>query len=183
MLAAAAGYWFFGRPKPVIEPPAAASAPEAAASAASEPASAPAASGPETLKSVREFVARNPEPAEAAAKGKALADSGQLLDGQFLLFKYAAEHGDTESARRMGAFYDPDTWSKEKSPMPAANPLEAARWYKQGAEAGDAESQYRYGMLLKQGRTDDTNGPEMAVGWLKKAADQGHAEAKKALGQ
>jgi TPR repeat protein len=38
-------------------------------------------------------------------------------------------------------------------------------------------------MLLKQGRTDETNGPEMAVGWLKKAADQGHAEAKKALGQ
>jgi TPR repeat protein len=38
-------------------------------------------------------------------------------------------------------------------------------------------------MLLKDGGTDEPNGPEMAVAWLRKAAEQGNAEAKKALGE
>ena len=59
--------------------------------------------------------------------------------------------------------------------------IEAARWHKQAAEAGDAEAQYRYGMLLKQGRTDAPDGPEQALVWLRKAAKQGHAQANEAL--
>ena len=122
-------------------------------------------------------------PAAAREKGEALAADGKLLDGQFLLFKYAAERGDAKAARALGAFYDPHTWAKDKSPLPAPNPLEAARWHKMAAEAGDAESQYRYGMLLREGGTDEPNGPEMAVAWLRKSAEQGNADAKKALGQ
>ena len=41
------------------------------------------------------------------------------------------------------------------------------------AEVGDAEAQYRYGRLLRQGRLDEDNGPEKAVSWLQKAAAQG----------
>jgi hypothetical protein len=137
----------------------------------------------QSLDGIRRFVASNPEPAAAREKGDALATSGKLLDGQFLLFKYAAEHGDIKAARAMGTFYDPHTWAKDKSPLPAPNPLEAARWHKMAAEGGDAESQYRYGMLLKEGGTDDPNGPEMAVAWLRKAAEQGNEDAKKALGK
>jgi hypothetical protein len=137
----------------------------------------------ESLTGVRKFLAGNPEPGDARAKAEALAAKGGQLDSQLLLVKYAAERGDAKAARMMGTFYDPQTWSKEKSPLPAPNPLEAARWHKMGAEAGDAESQYRYGMLLRNGGTDEPNGPEMAVGWLRKAAEQGNAEAKKALGQ
>ena len=80
----------------------------------------------------------------------------------------------------MLAFYDPDTWTKEKSPLPAPNAVEAARWLKQAAEAGDAEAQYRYGMLLRQGRTEEPNATVRAVGWLLKAAEQGHEEARRA---
>jgi hypothetical protein len=137
----------------------------------------------QTLDGIRRFLAGNPEPAAAREKAAALATSGKLLDGQFLLFKYAAEHGDIKAARAMGTFYDPHTWAKDKSPLPAPNPLEAARWHKMAAEGGDAESQYRYGMLLKEGGTDDPNGPEMAVAWLRKAAEQGNEDAKKALGK
>jgi hypothetical protein len=39
----------------------------------------------------------------------------------------------------MGIFYDPDTWSKDRSPLPEPNAAEAARWHKQAAEAGDVE--------------------------------------------
>jgi hypothetical protein len=135
----------------------------------------------ESMDSVRKFIAGNPEPVAARIKADALAKSGKLLDGQFLLYKYAGEKGDRDAARTMGAFYDPDTWAQDKSPLPAPNPLEAARWHKQAAEAGDAEAQYRYGMLLKEGRTDAPDGPEQGLVWLRKAAEQGHAKAKEAL--
>ena len=137
----------------------------------------------ESIAGVRKFLAGNPEPADARAKAEALAAKGGQLDAVFLLVKYAAERGDRTAARMMGTFYDPQTWSKEKSPLPAPNPPEAARWHKMAAEAGDAESQYRYAMLLRNGGTDEPNGPEMAVVWLRKAAEQGNAEAKKALAQ
>lgn len=136
----------------------------------------------ETLEAVRDFLSRDPEVAKALAEANTLSAAGKLLDGQLLLYKYAGERGDREAARRMGGFYDPETWAADKSPLPAPNPLEAGRWYKQAAEAGDAEAQYRYGMLLKRGGTDAADGPEQAVVWLRKAAEQGHAEAKKALG-
>jgi hypothetical protein len=135
----------------------------------------------ETMDSCRKAVAAGPEAAAARSKADGLAKTGQLLDCQFLLYKYAGEKGDKDAARVLGQFYDPDTWARDKSPLPAPNPQEAARWHKQAAEAGDAESQYRYGMLLKLGRTDAADGPEQAQVWLRKAAEAGHAMAKDAL--
>lgn len=134
-----------------------------------------------TMDSCRRLVASNPEPGAARAEAEKLAKKGALLDCQFLLYRHAAEKGDNGAARVLGTFYDPDTWSKDKSPLPAPNPVEAARWHKQAAEAGDAESEYRYGMLLKLGRTDAPDGPEQAQAWLRKAAEQGHALAKEEL--
>lgn len=134
-----------------------------------------------TMDACRRLVAGNPEPAAAKAEADKLAGKGALLDCQFLLYRYAADKGDNGAARVLGTFYDPDTWSKEKSPLPAPNPTEAARWHKQAAEAGDPESQYRYGMLLKLGRTDAADGPEQGLAWLRKAAEQGNALAKEEL--
>lgn len=134
-----------------------------------------------TMDSCRRLVASNPEPAAARAQAEKLAKKNELLDCQFLLHRYAAEKGDNASARVLGTFYDPDTWSKDKSPLPAPNPMEAARWHKQAAEAGDPESQYRYGMLLKLGRTDAADGPEQGLAWLRKSAEQGNALAKEEL--
>lgn len=134
-----------------------------------------------TMDSCRQAITAGPEASEARSKAEGLGKAGQLLDCQFLLYKYAADKGDALSARVLGTYYDPDTWSKDKSPLPAPNPVEAARWHKQAADAGDAESQYRYGMLLKLGRTEEPDGPEKAQVYLRKAADAGHALAKDAL--
>ncbi|MBX3604748.1 MAG: sel1 repeat family protein [Piscinibacter sp.] len=134
-----------------------------------------------TMDSCRRLVGSGPEAAAARGEADKLAQKHELLDCQFLLYKYAGEKGDAAAARVLGGFYDPDTWSKDKSPLPGPNPLEAARWHKQAAEAGDAESQFRYGMLLKLGRTDAADGPEQAQVWLRKAAEQGHALAKEEL--
>lgn len=123
----------------------------------------------------------DPDPAAARAAAEAMTKAGGPLEPQLMLYKYAGDKGDPVAARVMGAYNDPDTWSEQTSPMQAPNGGAAARWHKIAAEAGDAESQYRLGMLLKKGRTDDADGPEQAVGWLKKAADQGHEAAKKEL--
>lgn len=180
LVAGAAAFFMMKRDEAA---PVQAAAPAASqASAPESPPSAAAPAGETTLASIRADLAASPDAASARAKADALAKEGRLLDGQFLLYKYAGEKGDREAARAMGGFYDPATWSKERSPMPAPNPVEAARWLKQAAEAGDAEAQYRLGMLLKGGGTDELDGPEQAVGWLRKAAEQGHADAKKALG-
>lgn len=150
---------------------------------AKAPAAADKAAGAESLESIRKFIAAGPDAGAATAKADELAKAGQLLDGQFLLYKYAGEKGDKSASLAMGRFYDPDLWSKEKSPLPAANPLEAARWYRQAAEAGDVEGQYRFGLALKKGRTDEPNAEEQAVVWLRRAAEAGHADAKKEIGQ
>lgn len=175
VLLAGAAYVLSGQPP--ADPPA-----TAAAAPATVPDPAPAPTDEMTLAGVRSFLAGNPAPEEARQQAEGLAAAGQLLDGQFLLHRYAAEKGDAVSARALGQFYDPATWATDKSPLPAPNPVEAARWYQKSAEAGDVESQYRYGMLLRSGRTDDPDGPERSVAWLTKAADQGHAAAKQALG-
>jgi hypothetical protein len=142
----------------------------------------PAASGGvQSMDDCRRLVASAPEAAAARGQAEKLGQQGKLLDCQFLLYKYAGEKGDRDAARMLGTWYDPDTWSKDKSPLPAPNPTEAARWHKLAAEAGDAQSQYRYGMLLKLGRTDASDGPEQAQVWLRKSAEQGFALAKEEL--
>ncbi len=134
-----------------------------------------------TMDSCRAKVSAGLEPAAARAEAEALARGGRLLDCQLLLLKHAASGKDTVAARLLGGFYDPDTWSKETSPLPAPNPGEAARWHKLAADAGDRESLYRYGMLLKLGRTDEADGPEKAQAYLQRALDAGHPLAQAAL--
>ncbi len=174
LLAAIGGgaWWWLNRPAaPVAEAPAAPATPA--------PAAAPPA---RTLDAARKALAADPAAADALALGKEHL-AARDLDGAFLLFRAAGEKGNAEAAVLVGGFYDPATWSKETSPLPAANADQAASWYRRAAEAGDAEAQYRLGMVLKSGKTDGADGPEQAVGWLRKAAEQGHAKAKEALGQ
>lgn len=163
-LAGGGAWWWFNRaPQQFAEAP---------------PAAAPA----RNLDAARKALAADPAAADALALGKEHLAAGDL-DGAFLLFRAAGEKGNAEAAVIVGGFYDPASWSKETSPLPAANADQAVAWYRRAAEAGDAEGQYRLGMVLKSGKTEASDGPEQAVGWLRKAAEQGHAKAKEALGQ
>jgi hypothetical protein len=143
-------------------------------------AAAPAAEVPVTLDEARRVLATDPAPADALARAQAHAAKGEL-QGAFLLYRYAAEKGDMTASMALAAMYDPATYSAQTSPLPAANPAEAARWYEPAAQAGQAEAQYRLGMLLKSGATADADGPEKSVSWLRKAADQGYAPAQEEL--
>ncbi len=167
---AGGGWWWFNRPAPQV----AETAPPPAAPAQPAPAAA------RDLDAARKALAADPAPADALALGREHLAANDL-DGAFLLFRAAGDKGNAEAAVIVGGFYDPATWTKETSPLPAANADQAASWYRRAAEAGDAEAQYRLGMVLKSGKTEATDGPEQAVAWLRKAADQGHQKAKEAL--
>jgi hypothetical protein len=135
---------------------------------------------PTTLDGARRFLARDPGADESFGMAERFR-AAKSLDGEFLLLRNAANKGNAPAALALGQMYDPATYSPETSPLPAPNPEQAAAWYRQAAEAGIAEAQYRLGMLLMSGKTDEPNGPELGVSWLRKAADQGHPQAKDAL--
>ncbi|MBK8175039.1 MAG: SEL1-like repeat protein [Rhodospirillales bacterium] len=146
----------------------------------STPAPVVAPATPTNLEGARQFLAGNPGADESYGLAQTFRQAKQL-DGAFLLLRNAAGKGNAAAALELGEMYDPETYSPETSPLPAPNPAQAADWYRQAAEAGIAEAQYRYGMLLKSGRTQEPNGPELGVIWLQKAADQGLDKAKEAL--
>ena len=135
---------------------------------------------PTTLEGARQFLARDPGADESFGMAEKFR-AAKSLDGAFLLLRNAANKGSAPAALALGQMYDPATYSPETSPLPAPNPEQAVEWYRQAAEAGIAEAQYRLGMLLMSGKTDEPNGPELGVSWLRKAADQGHPQAKDAL--
>ena len=56
-----------------------------------------------------------------------------------------------------------------------------ARWV-DAAERGDAEAQFRLGMLCKKGLGEFSKSPSDALMWLTRAADQGHIQACYHLG-
>ena len=61
------------------------------------------------------------------------------------------------------------------------NSESAAAWYRQAADQGHAEAQFRLGLLYRNGR----GVPQVrivAAMWLRRASDQGHAEAASQLG-
>jgi hypothetical protein len=179
LLGAAAAAWYFlhsGDPSKSVD---------SSGVPAGQSAQPSAASAPASMDTCREALASSPSAEQARDWALQMAKDKRLLDCQFMLFRTAATQGDVVSARSLGNFYDPDTWSRESSPMPSANPLEAARWHKQAAEAGDIESMYRYGMLLKLGRTDlaTDEAQQLAKEYLTKAKDAGHALAAAALTQ
>ena len=165
LLAVAAGAWFLKDRRPGSDtPPVADVQPEV----------------PMTLEGARQFLARDP----GADESFGMADkflAAKTLDGAFLLLRNAANKGNAPAALVLGQMYDPATYSPDTSPLPAPNPEQATEWYRQAAEAGIAEAQYRLGVLLMSGKIDEPDGPERGVAWLRKAADQGHPQAKDAL--
>ena len=165
LLAMAAGAWFFKDRWPGSDtPPVANIQPEA----------------PTTLEGVRRFLAGDPGADESFGMAEKFR-AAKSIDGEFLLLRNAANKGSAPAALALGQMYDPATYSPETSPLPAPNPEQAVEWYRQAAEAGIAEAQYRLGALLMSGKVDEPNGPERGAAWLQKAADQGHQQAKDAL--
>lgn len=123
------GYWTFGRDHS-SPPPTAVEAPQ------------------DVRAEVKAFLDGGPTPADARAKGDELAKAGRL-DGALLVYRFAAEKGDPLAALALARMYDPATFSKETSPLPAADAETAQRWYEAAAGAGSTEARARLEEMRK----------------------------------
>jgi len=148
--------------------------------ATAEDASAAASDAPR--KSVREnvaaYLATNPSADAMLAKGKELAQAGEI-GGAFLVWRRAAETGNAAAQVEVAAFYDPLMTPARGGFTPDA--ARAADWYERAALAGNAEAQRRFGLLLAKGGSGLTADQGRAKSWLQQAAAQNDADAKKAL--
>ena len=89
-------------------------------------------------------------------------------------FCVAAELGDSEAQRVLGAMYEHGHCVSQSEEM-------AASWYGRAAKQGDSFAQYRLGSLHLVG-TGVEQDPAQAFFWYLKAAEQGELAAQLALG-
>ena len=142
----------------------------------------PPAPGEPPKKSVRdsvaEYLATKPTPEAMLAKGREFLKAGDTASA-FLVFRRAAEAGNTDAQLELGTFYDPLT-----QPIRGgftAEGVRAADWYERAALAGVAEAQRKLGLLLAKGGAGLAADTAKAKTWLQQAAAQNDADAKKAL--
>ena len=142
-------------------------------------ASSGAPSGFDGLEAVKAFLQKNPSAADARATAAKLQEENKA-DFALLIYQHAARQGDAASAKALAEMYDPDTWTKEKSPIPAADAETAAYWYEPAAKAGDVGAMRQLGkIMMKLSPTGSQN--DKGLEWLKKAADAGDLDAKKLI--
>lgn len=92
--------------------------------------------------------------------GRALAEAGRI-DDALLAHEHAAAQGHGPAAVEIARWYDPRTWSAEKSPFSNSNLKSALRWYEQAKRAGVDEAQADIDALREAGdqlRVDQTAG-------------------------
>lgn len=111
-----------------------------------------------------EVLADSGEVLPAAVLGEIYGEAGDAAKAELYLAK-AASAGDTGSRRRLGALLHN-----------AGRTREAAEWWKAGAEDGDPECAFRYGIYLQP------SSPFEAVEWIVRASDSGYAPALRELG-
>jgi len=137
--------------------------------------------------------------------GKGIAPD---LDQAVTWLQRAAESGHAESLYLLGKFYaaghgvERDIGTTRKLWIRAGNKgvleaqaglaqfyasggewTRAVKWWRKAARQGDAESQYRLGLMYRAGKGGLKPNRRNARAWWRKAAAQGHLQAKQALGQ
>ncbi len=80
-----------------------------------------------------------PDAAEVLADAQRLQDEGHPEDA-YLLYRYAANHGDARAALVLGTQADPAYHSAAGSILPGPEPEQAIKWYRLAGAEGNAEA-------------------------------------------
>ena len=102
-----------------------------------------------------------PDPEVVFTEAERRQDQGDLEDA-YLLYRYAARHGQMQAAMMLGTAADPAYHSAENSYLPAPAPGQARKWYSLAAAAGDQEAGQRLEALHKRLKRDAAAGDEQA---------------------
>jgi TPR repeat protein len=90
-----------------------------------------------------------------------MQDEGNLLDA-YLLYRFAARHGQPQAAMILGTHADPAYHTADSSYLPEAEPAQAYKWYRMAATAGNEEATLRLQALQKRVQQDAATGDEQA---------------------
>jgi len=90
-----------------------------------------------------------------------MQDAGNLEDA-YLLYRFAARHGQVQAAMRLGTQADPAFHPAVTSYLPEADPGQAYKWYSVAMAAGNDEAALRLQDLHKQVQQAATAGDEQA---------------------
>jgi hypothetical protein len=102
-----------------------------------------------------------PDPDVVFAEAERLQGQGELEDA-YLLYRYAARHGQALAAMKLGTAADPAYHSAENSYLPEPAPGQARKWYSLAAAGGDTEAGQRLEDLRGRLERDAAAGDEQA---------------------
>jgi hypothetical protein len=102
-----------------------------------------------------------PDADEVFTEAERLQGEGNLEDA-YLLYRFAARHGQPQAALNLGTQADPAFHATTISYLPEPEPGQAYKWYSAAAEAGNEEAPQRLLALRKRVQQDAANGNEQA---------------------
>ena len=102
-----------------------------------------------------------PDPEVVFAEAERMQTRGDL-ENAYLLYRYAARHGQVQAAMALGASADPAYHSKASSYLPEPAPGQAYKWYSKAAAAGDREASQRLQDLRGRVERDAAAGDKQA---------------------
>jgi hypothetical protein len=103
-----------------------------------------------------------PDPEVVFAEAERLQGSGQREDA-YLLYRYAARHGQAQAAMTLGTAADPAYHASANAFLPDPAPGQARKWYSIAAAAGDEEAGRRLEDLRVRLERDAADGDEQAA--------------------
>jgi hypothetical protein len=81
----------------------------------------------------------DPDPAEVYVNAQRLQDEGHPEDA-YLLYRYAANHGDARAALLLGTQADPAYHESDNAILPEPEPEQAIKWYRMASAEGNTEA-------------------------------------------
>lgn len=108
------------------------------------------------------------DPAEVYANAQRLQDAGHAEDA-YLLYRYAANHGEARAALVLGTQADPAYHTNDNTILPEPEPEQAIKWYRMASAEGNADAAARlkalHGLLERASAAGDAQADRLLLLW------------------
>jgi hypothetical protein len=109
-----------------------------------------------------------PDPVEVFANAQRLQDEGHP-DDAYLLYRFAANHGEPRAALLLGTRADPAYYTAAGNILPGPEPEQAIKWYRMASAEGNAEAVARLqalrGRLEQASASGDPQADRLLLLW------------------
>jgi len=109
-----------------------------------------------------------PDPVEVYASAQRLQNEGHA-DDAYLLYRFAANHGDAQAALVLGTQADPAYYTAAGNILPEPDPEQAIKWYRMAGAEGNADAEARlkalHGRLEQASSSGDPQADRLLLLW------------------